>query len=149
VVFIDAYNNGYFTYFMRSLDSKRSMYVLRADKLLTSSTVSARNRLQIHVEATEGIERIFKEYGVDLIVVEREHLWLIPIHLKLRAYLSDGPFDLIAVIPVRSNHHYLAGQELLVYRYLEMAPPTADTLKLPVPLVGKTIEVPWKVSKSD
>lgn len=149
VVFVDAYNNGYFSYFMRALDDKRSMYVLRADKLLTSSSIAFKNRLQVHAENRDDIKSVLDEYGIDLIVVESEDLSGVPIHEEFRSYLKDGPFSLEDDIPiVQKNRPQLDNQRLLIYRYEEMKRSTADKLVLPVPVVGKTIEVPW-VLKSD
>jgi hypothetical protein len=149
VVFVDAYNNGYFSYFMRALDDKRSMYVLRADKLLTSSSIASKNRLQVHAENRDDIKSVLDEYGVDLIVVESEDLSGIPIHKEFRSYLKDGPFSLEGDIAiVQKNRPQLDSQRLLIYRYKEMKRSTAEKLVLPVPVVGKTIEVPW-VLKSD
>ena len=48
IVLFDGYNNGYFTYFMRALDPKKSMYVLRGDKLLSSSSVFSSYQLEIN-----------------------------------------------------------------------------------------------------
>ena len=146
VVFVDAYNNGYFTYFVRALDNLRSMYVLRADKLLASSSISAKNRLQVHVDDRAGIDEVLKKYGVDLIVVESKDISGIPIYEEFRSHLQEGPFDLMMRIPVETNREPLSDQELLVYRYRDMRPPTAEKLVLPVPVVGQTIEVPWKAS---
>jgi len=147
VVFVDAYNNGYFTYFMRAHDDQRSHFVLRADKLLTSASISYKNRLQVYAETRADIERIFEQYGVDLIVVESRDVSELEIHTELRRYLKEGPFNLEKSIPVaQENRPVLADQELLIYRYVEMKPPTADKLVLPVPVVGKTIEVPWKLA---
>ena len=149
VVFVDAYNNGYFSYFMRALDDKRSMYVLRADKLLTSSSIASKNRLQVHAENRDDIKSVLDQYGVDLIVVESEDLSGIPIHKEFRSYLKDGPFSLEGDIAiVQKNRPQLDSQRLLIYRYKEMKRSTAEKLVLPVPVVGKTIEVPW-VLKSD
>jgi hypothetical protein len=143
-VFVDAYNNGYFTFFVRESDPARRMYVLRADKLLTSSSISATNRLEVHVEDRAGIIDVLDRYGIDLIVVESRDTTDIPIRQEFREFLKVGPFELLKQIPVeQANREPLADQELLVYRYSDMKRPSSGKLVLPVPVVGQTIEVPW------
>jgi len=143
-VFVDAYNNGYFTYFMRALDPARSVYVLRADKLLSSSSISAKHWLEVHAHSQEDIRKIFDGYGIVYIVVESKDRSGVEIHRELRNYLKTGPFQLVKEIPVLSNRPPLVGQKLLIYRYLEPKTITADYLELRLPVVGQTIRVPMR-----
>lgn len=143
-VFIDAYNNGYLTYFMRALDADKSTYVLRADKLLTSSSISSKQWLEVHVQTTDGIKRLLDDYGVDLIIVESRDLSGIEIHQKFRDYLKNGPFQLLKSIEIESSRPLLQNQQLLIYRYLDRKQPTENYIKLRLPVVGKTINVPIK-----
>ena len=133
---------------MRALDERRSYYVLRADKLLTASSISAKNRLAVLAENRSDIGKTLQRYGVDLVVVESSDRSGIPIHEELRVFLEEGPFRLLKSIPVeQANRPPLKGQRILVYRYENMSVPSAKTLKLPVPVVGKTIEVPWSLTR--
>ena len=143
-VFFDGYNNGYFTYFMRQHDPKREMFVLRGDKLLSSSAVSARSLLKVHAQTPTDIRAIFDKYGVVFIVVERDSRFNVPIHQILRDYLKSGPFQLVKSIPVESNRKILKGQALLVYQYLSPQLLSATHLELDLPIVGKTITVPMR-----
>jgi hypothetical protein len=143
-VFVDAYNNGYFTYFMRAQDDARSMYVLRADKLLASSSISAKNRLELHAQSKDDIQEILNKYGIELIVVESRDISGVEIYKEFRELLQNGPFSLIKRIPVETTRPILDDQELLVYRYLERKPISGDTLTLHLPVVGQTIQVPLR-----
>ena len=143
-VFFDGFNNGYFTYFMRQLDPKREMYVLRGDKLLSSSAVAARSLLKVHAQTPQDIRDIFNKYGVVFVVVERDSHFGISIHQILRDYLKTASFRLVKTIPVESNRSVLKGQELLVYQYLSPQVSTAAELELDLPVVGKTIKVPMR-----
>ena len=143
-VFFDGYNNGYFTYFVRQLDPQRSMYVLRGDKLLSSSAISARTWLTVHAHTPAEIRAIFDKYGIVYIVVERDNLFGIPIHQTLRDYLKSDDFRLLKTIPVQSNRSVLKGQQLLIYQYLTPKALTASSLVLDLPVVGKTITVPMR-----
>ncbi len=143
-VMVDAYNNGYFIYFMRALDPERGMYVLRADKLLTSSSIGYHNRLSIHVKNREGIRALLDRYGIELIVVESRDRSGIQIHQEFRHYLEEGPFDELTRIPVKSNRPPLMDQELVVYRYRDYKPAKGGILELHLPVVGQTIRVPLR-----
>jgi dolichyl-phosphate-mannose-protein mannosyltransferase len=142
MVFFDGQNDGSFIYFIRVLDPKRSMFVLRGDKLLTSAVMYKRIQVQVHAHSRQDIHDIFDRYGVVHVVVERDDRSTIAIHHELRAFLRTGPFELVKVIPVDSNVHWFAGQTLEIYRYRTPKPRTATQLVLRAPLVGLTITVP-------
>jgi len=141
-VFFSGYNNGYFTYFMRALDPKRSVIVLRGDKLLTSSAIYPRHLLKIHAHSRDDIEDILGKYGTTHIVVESEDRTGIAVHQEFRAFLESGPFRLVKEIPVKSNHVMLKGQTLKIYEYLNAKPMSADKLELRLPVVGRKLVVP-------
>lgn len=143
-VFFDGYNNGYFTYFMRAADPQKSMYVLRADKLLTSSAINNSIWLEVHANTDADIERMLQEYGVELVVLESRDVSGIAIHQKLRRLVVGDGFQRLASIPVKSNREPLQAQTLDVYRYLRAKPLTATTLTLKLPVVGQTITVPLR-----
>jgi hypothetical protein len=140
-VFFDGYNNGYFTYFMRALDPNRSMYVLRGDKLLSSSAISSTRWLEVHIHNEQGIKEIFDDYGIDYVVVESIDRSGVEIHQVLRDYLKTGPFTLENDIQVESTRPPLRGQQLLIYRYTDRKPIRNSSMKLRLPVVGKTIDV--------
>jgi len=143
-VFFDGYNNGYFTYFMRALDPVRSMYVLRGDKLLTSTAIGGHRWLEVHAQTRDDIQRMFDDYGVEFVVVESKDWSGMEIHQQLRDYLRSGPFRLDARIPIETNRQPLRDRSLEIYRYQNYQPVTAEYLKLRLPVVGKTIQVPFR-----
>lgn len=146
-VFFDGYNNGYFTYFMRAADPQKSMYVLRADKLLTSSAINNSIWLEVHAKTEADIERMLQEYGVELVVLESRDTSGIDIHQRLRRLVGGDGFQRLASIPVVSNREPLQQQTLDVYRYLRAKPLTAQYLTLKLPVVGQTIKVPLRTLK--
>jgi hypothetical protein len=127
---------------MRAFDPKRSLIVLRGDKLLTSAAISATHWLKIHAHSREDIENILNRYGTTHIVVESEDLTGIAIHQEFRAFLDSGPFRLVKEIPVKSNYPVLRGQRIKIYEYLNSKPITADRLELRLPVVGQTLSIP-------
>lgn len=143
-VLFDGYNNGYFTYFMRALDPERSMYVLRGDKLLSSSSVFSKNWLEINAFSQEDIEKIINDYGIACVVVESRDVMDIEIHRLLRTYLATGPFQLMHEVNVDSNRENLINQTLKIYRYLQLKPAAADYLYLKLPIVGQSLKIPYR-----
>jgi Dolichyl-phosphate-mannose-protein mannosyltransferase len=144
MVFFDGSNNGNFTYYIRALDRDRSISVLRGDKLLSSSALEKRMRLEVHAHSRQDIADILDKYGVADVVVEGTETSNVEIHHELRRFLDSGPFQLVKTIPIDSNIPGLQGNTLKVYRYLAAKPQTADRLELRVPLVGATINVPLR-----
>lgn len=143
-VLFDGYNNGYFTYFMRALDPKRSMYVLRGDKLLSSSSIFSNHWLEINAFYKEDIKKIIDDYGISCIVVESRETSNIEIHRIFREFLASGPFQLIREIMVDSNRENLKNQTLKIYRYLQLKPPTAEYLTIKLPIVGQNLKIPYR-----
>jgi hypothetical protein len=148
-VFFDGYNNGYFTYFMRALDPARSMYVLRGDKLLSSTSIAGRNRLEVHAEDERDIIGILEQYGVQYVVVEDKNTIKIPIHDVLRRILKQNSrFELAKTIPVDtgspSTREPLAGVTLLIYEMRDRGAPKDGILELRLPVVGQTLRVPLR-----
>lgn len=148
-VFFDGYNNGYFTYFMRVFDPDRAFYVLRGDKLLSSTSIGGRNRLEVHVEGADEIRQMLHDFGVQFVVVEDKNTIGIPIHDVLRKLLRDDDgFRLVETIPVDtgepSTRPPLAGVALEVYEVLERQPAKDGVLELRLPVVGQTLRVPFR-----
>jgi len=143
-VFYDGYNNGYFSYFMRALDPKRSMYVLRGDKLLTSSAIMSDQWLEVHAKSRDDIQSILDDYGVQYVVVEERDVSGQEIHRELRHLLSDGPFKLEKTIRIDSTRYPLMNQTILIYTQLNRKLVSADYLELRLPVVGQVIKIPMR-----
>lgn len=148
-VFFDGYNNGYFTYFMRALDPQRSMYVLRGDKLLSSSSISSKNMLELHAENEADILEMLDRHGFHYVVVEDENTIDVPIHGLLRELLKEEErFQLVERIPVDTGtpttREPLEGVSLLIYEVLDRSEPQDGILELHLPVVGQTLRVPLR-----
>lgn len=143
VIFFDGYANGQFIFFARKHDPDRQFVILRGTKIISSSSVSYRNKLEIHLHETEEIYKTFSDMGVQFAVVESGNVSGIKIHDELRKLLRDSSrFKLHKMIQVKSNMPALKDQNLLVYEnlgYEEMA--ENQVLRLRLPIVGKTIQV--------
>ena len=148
-VFFDGYNNGYFIYFMRALDPQRSMYVLRGDKLLSSTSIGGRSRLEIHARGANDIREMMERFGVQYVVVEDKNTIGIPIHDVLREMLNDvEQFALVKTISVDtgspSTREPLKGVSLLIYEVLDRGTPEDGILELKLPVVGQTLRIPLR-----
>ena len=146
IVFVDAYENGVITYFFRQRDTGRTKWVIRGDKLLSSTAISGSNWLEVHAKNRGDIRKIFRSYGIQMILVEKNNLIDIPIHDALREYLRTDEFDLVAEFDTASSvdSRYNNGQSLQVYKFRDWQPPTADEIVIRIPTVGKTIRVPFQ-----
>jgi hypothetical protein len=141
-LFFDGYNNGYFIWEVRRHDAERRFRVLRGDKTLSASSIKANSYLTVLARDAEDIRRVLDDNGVELAVVESNQDFGIPIHRELRRFLREGPFELLHEIPVvATGRAPLANQRLLIYRYLERKQGTGGKLAIPVPTVGKILEV--------
>jgi hypothetical protein len=148
-VFFDGYNNGYFVYFMRAFDPARSFYVLRGDKLLSSTSIAGTNKLKVHAHNANDIDAILDQFGPQYIVVEDRNTIGIPIHATLRDHLRQSArFRLVKTIPVDTGHpstrEDLDNLNLLIYERLDRTAPRDGVLELRLPVVGKTLRIPMR-----
>ena len=143
VVFIDAYNNGYFTFFVRALDPDRSKYVVRGDKVLSSSAVDTTTWARQHVDSRDQLIALLKRSGADILVLEQENYTNFPIHDLLRAVVMGEGFELLDEIPIVSTLPRYRNQKLLVYRFLSNTGADGPKgISLPLPIIGKELYVP-------
>ena len=148
-VFFDGYNNGYFTYFMRAQDPNRSMWVLRGDKLLTSTSIAGGNMLEVHIDDEAGIAELFDRFGPQFIVVESDNRIGPKQHTMLREHLaSSDDYALRKTIAVDTGQPTtrapLRDLNLLVYERMNRTVPTGGILELRLPVVGQTLQIPLR-----
>jgi len=143
VIFFHGYANGQFIFFVRQNDPDRESVILRGSKIITSSSVTDKNKLQIHLHSAEDIYERFSDYSVHFVVVESNNTTDIEIYDELRELLRDtSKFKLHRTIPVNSNITLLKGQNLLIYENMGYKDRSKDrVLTLPLPIVGKTINI--------
>ncbi|NVJ98484.1 MAG: glycosyltransferase family 39 protein [Alphaproteobacteria bacterium] len=146
-IFVDAFNNGYFTYFTRQADKGRSHYVFRGDKLLSSSSISTQHWLEVHMESEEDILKAFDELAVSVIVVESINYAEVQVHDVLRKMLEGPNFERIATIDIESNRRmssvtgmpWFEDQQLFIYRYLNAKSEMSGEITLRLPVVGQDV----------
>ncbi|WP_262689426.1 ArnT family glycosyltransferase [Kordiimonas aestuarii] len=147
-VFIDAYHNGYFTYFARQADKARQSYILRGDKLLSSSSIVSSHWQEVHAETEDDILKIFDDLAVKAVVVESRNYTGLEIHAKLRRLLLDSTrFEHIRSVPIESNRTMSSAPgtprfsdiTLELYRYKQAHNEITGDIRLRLPVVGKTV----------
>jgi hypothetical protein len=141
-VLVDAWNNGYFTFFMRKHDPERKLFVLRGDKLFTSSAIEATTWLKIHANTEEDILGILNKNNVHLVVVEERDYTGVRIHKIFRNMLRGNNFRLRASIPIRSNLGRFSDQSLKIYEFTGSTNSKPGDLNMELPVIGKSILVP-------
>ncbi len=147
-VFVDAYHNGYFVFFARQADTARKSYILRGDKLLSSSSIVSGHWEEVHAASDEDILKIFDDLAVKAIVVESGNYTGLEIHARLRELLADETlFEHVRSIPVTSNRVMSSAPgvprfediTLELYRYRHARDTITGDINLRLPVVGKTI----------
>ena len=143
IVFFDGHNSGYFIYFMRKFADEGEHFIIRGDKVLSSSSVFTDHWLVEHAQSEQDILKLFDDYAVQYVVVEAEERTGVAIHRTLRRLLETGPFALEKDIPIDAAHRReLIDQDLRVYRYLEPKHLAREYIDLRVAIIGRTIRAP-------
>ena len=136
-----AVDTGYFTFFVRKHDPKREMVVLRADKVLATS--SMRHIVEERIAEKKEIYDILQDFGVYYVVIEDMEYASAPLEW-LREELRSENFTLQKRIPVNSDKPILKDVTLAVYRYKNYTnPKPGKLLKINLPLVRKSITIPF------
>jgi len=143
IVFFEGYANGQFIFFARIHDHGKKLLILRGDKIISSSAITYKHKLAIHLKNKEEMLNAIHDMGVQFIVIESMNISDLEIYDEFRELLTDQTrFKLHKVIEVKSNLHELRNQTLLVYEYLSWKGiRNGKMLRLRLPIVGKTIEI--------
>lgn len=143
VIWFDGYANGQFIFFVNIHDKKKEMVVLRGDKLISSSSISYTNKLEIHLHNEDEILKKLSAMGVQFIVVESINVSGLEIYTRFREMLkNESIFKLIKTIDVKSNNKTLENMKLLVYKKLDWAALDPEQeLILRLPVVGQTLKL--------
>ncbi len=141
-ILVDARNNGYFTFFVRQHDPQRNLFVMRGDKLFSSSAIDSTTWLTVHANSAEDILNILNRNKINLIVVEERDYTNLPIHKHFRRILNSPQFILRQRIPITSNLPRYQAQSILIYEYLSLSPNLDEQLELHLPIIGRKILIP-------
>jgi hypothetical protein len=139
VLFSANVDTGYFIFFVRKHDPQQDMIVLRADKLLVTS--SLRWIVEERITTREQIYEILQDFGVGYVVIEEKPFTSPPL-VWLREEVTSDRFMLRKQIPIRSNRRSLRDVTVDIYEYTDATPPKPGImLRMNIPLIGDTIDV--------
>ena len=142
VIFVNSRNDGYFTYFVRKHDATGNRFVLRGNKLLTSSAVKPTSRLAVHARTHAEMREILSRASVSLIVTEARAFQEVETHREFQRYLRSDDFVLRWSAPIGGNDVRLAGDTLNIYEFVNPMPVDTRDLIMNLPVVGKRIVLP-------
>jgi hypothetical protein len=122
--------DGAFVFNIRSLESRRDISVIRADKLFLNVSVMTERGLQPRDFSREQIVDMLNRYGVSY-VVTIPHVWTeAPVMANFDAVLNSPQFQLVKQIHMTGP---LQEKELAVYRNLGPLADPPDPYKIDVP----------------
>lgn len=151
LVLVDAVRDGQFVFDMRVEQGfEGRAYTLRGSKVLYSRAARMRWQYSPYVETHEDVRRLIDRYGIEYIVVEnvppRTPDWqdfFPPPSRLLREVLADPQrfrkIDEFAVADDPRSVWY--GVNVEVYRNLQVAPRRSNRLKIPIPAMGRELEL--------
>lgn len=121
--------------------SDNDMVILRADKILATSKMNW--IVEERIKNREEIYDILKTYGIRYIVMEDARSMSQAIEW-LREEVTLDKFILQKEIVIHSDNPRVNNVPLKIYEYREFSPPMkGQILKMKIPLMGDTIELPF------
>jgi len=140
VLFSGDVDTGYFTFFVRKHDPSRSLVVMRADKILTTSNMgNPAVRDRIHDRSEIYVQ--LRQFGIRYVVIEDQPSQSAVLEW-LREELRSPRFVERQRISFGSNDHRLAGSALAVFEYLDAGPPDREAdLSMDLRIIRREVSV--------
>jgi len=117
----DGELEGNFIFQVSRLDDQRRLWILRGDKLFYSYLMYPSVRYTDYVQTAEDIKQVIYDYDPQFIVLEEPRpLANIATAELLRDVIHSNPdrYELVATIPVKSNHNSYENIKLNIYHNL-------------------------------
>jgi len=149
LILVDATREGQFIFDMRRLQgSEGNVYTLRASKLLYSRAARKKWGYQEYVQTEQEILQLIQNYGIRYIVVESappvipdwEDFFPKPSQLLRKVLRDSRLFEKLASWPISDDPAW-NGVYLEVFRYNGPVTNNQTTLKIPMPSMGRDIEI--------
>jgi Dolichyl-phosphate-mannose-protein mannosyltransferase len=128
VVLFDGDLAGNFIFFMRAEDPHRRFVVLRKALFVTQVMSQFGSQELIHSQA--DLEKLFGDYGIKYVVVEKNTPLQFSSQKILRDFLQTSRFRLVEERPIQSNVPEWNQRSLQLYEDVDAAPPTETVLHL-------------------
>ena len=139
ILYSAGVDSGLLPFFVRALDPDRNLVVLRADKVLATSSMD--RIVADRISAPWQVHDVLKRFGIRHVVIE-DVAYDSPALRWLQQEVLSSRFRLLTRIPVRSSAPRLAGASLSVYEYVEATPlPSVSRVRVDLPLSRTSIDV--------
>ncbi len=130
-------DTGYFTFFIRKFDTARSLVVLRADKVLSTSWLD--KIIEDNISERKEVYDLLNNYGTCYVVMEEGHYSSQALNW-LAEEVQGEKFIRIHTIPIRSRDARLKGVNLGIFEYQDCGPPNPQAqLRLNIPLADRVL----------
>lgn len=142
VLYSGVYDTGYFIFFIRKHNPEGDLIVLRADKILATSQMGG--IVEELLGSSEEIYKVLKNYGVRFVVIEDTDSGSQSLEW-LRDEVKSDNFILSKQIIIDSSNPKVHNVPLSIYEFKGYsAPEDGQILKMNIPLMGDSIELPFK-----
>ena len=139
VIAFSGKRDGSFIFNMRSIEARRDIYTLRADKLLLSVAVRRELGVKQQPLSEQEIGKMLDQDGVRYVVAQSDFWTDLAVMARLQALLRSDHFAEVARIPVRANVP-TEDRELRIYMNRHEVESAARKFKLNLPIINRTIE---------
>ncbi len=139
VILFSGYRDGSFVFNLRSFETRRNPYTVRADKLLLD--VAVRRELGVRQRPLDEAEigTMLDQIGVYYAVAQSDFWTDLDVMARLQSVLRSDHFEEVARIPVVANVG-TEDKELRIYRNRHQVNVNGTTLKLNLPIIGRSLE---------
>jgi hypothetical protein len=161
LVLVDAVRDGQFIFDVRCNEIARDRIIpMRASKLLYSRAARTQYNYAQHVNSPEEIVELLDRLGMRYIVIEdrlptasrpgepmpdEDRSWDTPPRLLLRDLLKDSTrFESVFIQPMRCGDPIWDDVNLVTYRYRNAPTRQTETVSIPVPAMGKSVQLKIK-----
>jgi hypothetical protein len=159
LVLVDSVRDGQFVFDVRTDPAANGRIVpLRASKLLYSRAARTRYDYQQHVNSPADIVGLLDSLGIRYVVLEdrlpttsqpdEDRSWDTLPRLMLRELLADAHrFERLFSQSMKCNDPAWANVNLVTYRYKNAPPRRTDTITIPFPAMGKSLQLRLRQEK--
>ncbi len=139
VVLFSGKRDGSFILNMRTIETRRDISVLRADKLLLNVAVRRTLGVQQQPLSEQDIGDLLDKDGVSYVVAQDDFWTDLPVMARLQTLLRSPHFAETTQIPVVANIP-TEDTNLRIYRNLGNVTPGPHTVDLHLPIIGETVK---------
>ncbi len=139
VVLFSGKRDGSFIFNMRTIETRRDISILRADKLLLNVAVRRTLGVQQQPLSEQEIGDLLDKSGVSYVVAQDDFWTDLPVMARLQSLLRSPHFAEMTQIPIVANVP-TEDTNLRIYRNLGKVAPGPHTVDLHLPIIGETVK---------